>query len=753
MSGGLMQLVAIGEQDKYLTGNPEITFFKSIQKKHTNFAIESIEQTINGSMKKNNRVTCNISRNGDLVSNVWIEEYNKRQHSPLLEKFAESIKEWSDIPDVDTVTIGDDDYPNYETIVNAILEAEENELSDTTYFISKTSNLNSKKAYLTKYLIEKGIHKSVNFSVDTTGSFASDIEYNPTILTDKTKYYALNDAAYTDDATYFGAIDSLITDDDGNYVKLVPPSTIIALDATHPLKDINNDGSAVDTTVLTDADLLVYQLERLQYWHYKFIKKMLKLIKVQKHKFDSGTSGSGYELVKDMWTSPQSPLYYRTFGTTGNQDFHMYLLAPKLNLGNYADTFAKIQKVHIEHHVARAEYMWSKTSIQNRISEADGLEDILRNPLGMISKCMPYTFDSGEVAVNVKWDVSDVVKVDAGSSLTWDMYMKGIDDEKYFLYHPNTVRIALTGNLGSKRDLIQKFERISVEIGGTTIDRHTSEFIELACKMNSTSSNYGHLLQMQTQNMDFYIGDDMLPEEFAEDVSDSGVGTAVLWSTPSSYRRFPLQFWFNKHISQALPLIALQYHEVKLNFKLSDKFQDNTSFRVFADYIYLDTDERSRFARQPHEYLIEQVQNTGKESVSTNSISKIRLDFNHPVKQLIWSLYDQYNNNISDGLESAKLLLNGHDRFIERDAVYFRDIQPFMTDQIIKHENNYEFFFYSFALEPLKLQPSGTCNFSRIDNATLQLECKGEASKAEVYAINYNVLRIKNGMGGLTYSN
>jgi hypothetical protein len=312
----------------------------------------------------------------------------------------------------------------------------------------------------------------------------------------------------------------------------------------------------------------------------------------------------------------------------------------------------------------------------------------------------------------------------------------------------------------------------------------------------------------------------------------------------------PLQFWFCRNPGLALPLIALQYHEVKINVEFEDlknlfiaQEEDvpetlitptgialaNTS--LWVDYIFLDTDERRRFAQLSHEYLIEQLQFPGEETIST-STSKIRLNFNHPVKELIWvaqksrcstnlqhfnytDLLDssptlshnllgsrmlqgvvenvQSNENFTGTLGTgaakvlhlanadsgantcslAKLQLNGQDRFSERSGDYFNYVQPYNHHTSAPHVG---INVYSFALKPEEHQPSGTCNFSRIDNANLFLtvtanttlsgtvslstgilkEATPNASataKVRVYATNYNVLRIMSGMGGLAYSN
>jgi len=242
----------------------------------------------------------------------------------------------------------------------------------------------------------------------------------------------------------------------------------------------------------------------------------------------------------------------------------------------------------------------------------------------------------------------------------------------------------------------------------------------------------------------------------------------------------PLYFWFCRNPGLALPLIALQYHEVKVkivfetltNLTLSasngaftaetnpakKKTGGNNTFNLWCDYIYLDTDERRRFAQVSHEYLIEQLQFDTKTGGGS-----MELNFNHPVKELIWSGVRGTNDGSAGegaaiyargavGAGTYQLKLNGHDRFRERNYKYFT------RTQVWEHHGGYgcveagdTIAVYSFALKPEEHQPSGTCNFSRIDNA--QLVDSLVVAPLNVYAVNYNVLRIMSGMGGLVYSN
>jgi hypothetical protein len=239
----------------------------------------------------------------------------------------------------------------------------------------------------------------------------------------------------------------------------------------------------------------------------------------------------------------------------------------------------------------------------------------------------------------------------------------------------------------------------------------------------------------------------------------------------------PLEFWFCRNPGLALPLIALQYHEVKVNieFRGADDVKKSGSSAVpalgatslWVDYIFLDTDERRRFAQLSHEYLIEQLQFTGEESATANTAStRVKLNFNHPVKELVWvvqrdvltasSSNEWFNYSTPTGTNvctTALLQLNGHDRFKERAGDYFALVQPYQHHENIPTTAGIN--VYSFALKPEEHQPSGTLNMSRIDSAVLTVghSVLATAAKIRVYAVNYNVLRIMSGMGGLAYSN
>jgi hypothetical protein len=424
----------------------------------------------------------------------------------------------------------------------------------------------------------------------------------------------------------------------------------------------------------------------------------------------------------------------------------------------------------------------------------------------------------------------------------------------------------------------QLISQVEVEIGGQRIDRQYGDWMHIWNQLTlSKEQERGYYKMIGNTTQLTYVCD----PEFADvdgPCSANGVRQvcAPRKALPETTLYVPLQFWYCRNPGLALPLIALQYHEVKINLdirnieeclwavtningegeKVADAYKQSlAAASLFVDYIFLDTDERRRMAQNPHEYLIEQLQFTGDESVGSSS-NKIKLNLNHPCKELIWVVQPDANVdycaslnknenlnhllgaqpfNYTDALDAlpnavhafggdanisgtnqvitasgrfqdpfadevalgtqhsgvtgqtigdsgvsdagtfvlaetaldmhcwgenpvvvAKLQLNGQDRFSEREGTYFDLVQPF---QHHTRSPDTGINVYSFALRPEEHQPSGTCNFSRIDNATLQLVLSNatvqgvSTAKVRVYAVNYNVLRIMSGMGGLAYSN
>lgn len=338
-------------------------------------------------------------------------------------------------------------------------------------------------------------------------------------------------------------------------------------------------------------------------------------------------------------------------------------------------------------------------------------------------------------------------------------------------------------------------KEVRVEIGGQLIDRHYGGWMDVWSQLSMSAEKANGYATMINEGATDYALQGKVDEQVTLYV--------------------PLQFWFCTNPGLSLPLIALQYHEVKINFDFrelrelmhikhtdeddkewskmgnvgrpgqlqeSDLPGGTLEADLLVDYIYLDTEERKRFAMMTHEYLITQLQFTGIEAWNAEN-GRFRLNFNHPIKELVWTVtpdyavemfneHFKYEDTATDRslIENVKLQLNGHERFSERESSYFTLVQPF------QHHTNVPMdaiHVYSFALKPEDIQPSGTCNFSRIDNATLIFSPSTENQERQkrmasttlpidgatenltvnIWATNYNVLRIMSGMGGLAYAN
>ena len=312
-------------------------------------------------------------------------------------------------------------------------------------------------------------------------------------------------------------------------------------------------------------------------------------------------------------------------------------------------------------------------------------------------------------------------------------------------------------------------DNVVLEIGGQQIDKHYGHWMETWVELTEPQ------LISLPQSIQGGEGAGTYGGGFSKMTGMGGVlGAAAPTATPTFV---PLQFWFCRNPGLALPLIALQYHEVKVILNIQGAHAagggptlTGTDMNLWCDYIYLDTDERRRFAQVSHEYLIEQVQHQTGTTALTND-----LNFNHPVKEIIWAGVGGVDTTADSSATVATIThassiwnikLNGHDRMTARPLQYYTRTQvwqhhsgpggitPIAIGTTVGGNHLSDAIaVYSFALKPEEHQPSGTCNFSRIDNAQLVNSGSPAAGNINIYAVNYNVLRIMSGMGGLAYSN
>jgi len=338
---------------------------------------------------------------------------------------------------------------------------------------------------------------------------------------------------------------------------------------------------------------------------------------------------------------------------------------------------------------------------------------------------------------------------------------------------------------------------VELEIGGQLIDRLYSEWLFLWDSLSSDNATGIKLHKMVGLGANNSSATTVVA---APTQCNSGNGKPSL----PTVAYIPLSFFYTRNPGAALPLIALQYHEVKINILWNDpQFISGsastsvaipTQASVYIDYIYLDVEERRRMAQQSHEYLIEQVQYNEDKGISSYN-NRIDLTFNHPVKELVWVVQPENYTNCKLNAPGTRLKpftydqaavyeqwlqINGQDRMDRRYGDYYNKVQPLQhhtgSFDAVKTLNGYPHvgnaygsqsfqvgaYMYSFALKPEEHQPSGTCNFSRIDTATIVMNLSGAVSvnpdndstwSVRVYAVNYNILRIMSGMAGLAYSN
>lgn len=336
---------------------------------------------------------------------------------------------------------------------------------------------------------------------------------------------------------------------------------------------------------------------------------------------------------------------------------------------------------------------------------------------------------------------------------------RGRESEEYYASWVNSIGHAM-------------IKYVDIEIGGCIIDRHYGQWMEIWGELTTPIDKRAAYNKMIGHTDYFNVG-----------------------AQPGELRlHVPLHFWFNRNMGLALPLIALERNDVQLHIEfrqfsdlwVSSDFKppiasivdgvmkqfDNSALSCvepYIDYIFLEDEERRWFVNTCHEILFEQVQFIASDAVTADPV--IPLTFTYPVKELIWVIQDfekiaeqkdWFNFSDMSGeapdeiggdpLINAKLVIEGRDRFEARDAEYFRRIQPYQWHTVVP--NNY-IYVYSFSAKPEDYQPTGTLNFSKIDNADLHMSLKPFLSRrahVSIYAVSYNVLRIEKGMAGVMYA-
>ena len=382
--------------------------------------------------------------------------------------------------------------------------------------------------------------------------------------------------------------------------------------------------------------------------------------------------------------------------------------------------------------------------------EISFFRNVYRHHTHFSIESIPLSFDQGLI-FGKKTTLIIPRKADLLSKLVLELRLPALGSQDHNISWIN----------GAGHSLIKE---VSVEIGGVKIDTQTGEFMDILTQTELNEAKKGGYYQMIAKH------------EFYNKYSQTN--ETILF--------IPLQFWFCRHISNALPLVALQYHEVKITLQLREFNQSwysgstmsdiptslfNIDGRLHCDFIFLSNQERRFFATQKQRYLIEQVQMYDGNGIGRNTVNdNINIFFNHPIKELFWIYkadaisetndwlnfsktlnYIETNEKPQEAIKACQWKINGHDLMEEKSGAYYRLVNPYKYYNRIP--DNY-IYCHSFSLEPLKYQPTGHLNFSMLNSAVLSLTFTDNIPDGSVtiYGKNYNILEIKQGQGALLYS-
>lgn len=248
---------------------------------------------------------------------------------------------------------------------------------------------------------------------------------------------------------------------------------------------------------------------------------------------------------------------------------------------------------------------------------------------------------------------------------------------------------------------------------------------------------------LRISKVELLIGGQVIDEqdyEFSATLAPTVMNQTYSKSTYSGETFYPLRFSFCENAQSAIPLIALQYHDVEL--RITWGATATADAEVYVQFIHLDTDERTALSSTPQNMLITQTQKAVASASKTQE-----LNFNHPMKYLVAA----NATNAIPGTDKLKLQINGTDVTDAKTVIPHFTSAPIYYHTTAGNCTADNLILIPFCLDTAKVQPTGSLNFSRLDSARIVSD--GASFANTIYAVNYNILRIENGMGGLMYSN
>ena len=840
-----MQLVAYGMQDVYLTGNSQVTFFKNLYRRHTNFSVEAVQQTFQSSSRAfGNRLVSVVSRNGDLLHRVWLEVSLRAQTADVtyvnnlchaLVKSAEveiggqridrvygrfshlwhkltcrAGKEFGfDIMAGCGGVPGDADSqqaaPSFATSRKVFIPID--------FFFSKGRAgsalpliaLQYHEVRITIELADKDeILRSVQVR-DYEGT-ESQISHNQgrrdndaVVMTYPLETIKTELQGWQDEASWITTLNTIKDFKLSNIEQSLGPVILTHLD----------DKSNSLYSVLIDRNKINYSNN---YINSNFgvpnaneintaLVKIDEILQLAISKYDP-SSNDNFETLKGVAETQKTLI--KNSGL-----FEMDKDSGSPNFVNINNALSLLKK---------AEYNFA---IVGKISQY-----VRDNPLRFIP-------DYGQ-EIDGFFDQASLyfrgAAEDSGNGYTGVYQENGVDKNSLRKIYTD-LEVSYPKSVYKEADLV-KLQILHALTQATTINNKVTNIQALA--EHTKNKALGEQGTLNNDDFESYLGDLPLAdigfsvtsgsyssaEDFArlthaakEEVENIKYDIMHIKTAVQAFvTKFSIVFrgsldqdaqtaktslddisidssTINGYYSDAVKALLVNGYFV--GGYLSTAAQDIVDFeqqpRLFTDFFFLDTEERRRFSQMSHEYLIEQLQFLGTEvtpklSQGSEVPFSMELDFNHPTKALYWTtevsdgnkarrnpFYNGLSETEPNTLEcrshqgiydncpvaSVSLNLNGHDRFSPRDGEYFWLCQPYQHHRRVPHDH--WLGMYSFCLKPEEHQPSGTLNFSRIDAARLTMHFKSHTSECRrdvyVYALNYNVLRILSGMGGLAFSN
>ena len=650
MAGGLMQLVAYGAQDVYLTGNPQITFWKVTYRRHTNFAMESIEQTFNGQADFGRRVQCTISRNGDLAYRTYLQvtlpeiNQNDAKHARWLDYPGEQL--------IDTVE------------VEIGGQRVDRQFGEWMHIWNQ----------LTMTLHETNYQKMVGHTTELTYLTHPD----------------------------FAGVDSPCASS-GIAQSCQPRNALPATTLYVPLQFwfCRNPGLALPLIAL----------------QYHEVRITLDLRPLDECLFATDDQ-SNHKVVNKSLESASLFVDYIFLDTDERrrmaQNPHEYLIEQLQFTGDHSvGSTSNNIALDFNHPVKELIWVVQKDSLVNKCDEPNIME----------YGCQYFNF------TDAKDVLPDDILAYSNESAANKIVTPGAEDNNDRLQMPSiedNVSLEADKKKLDNFDIVNDLDDFFDHITSTNI----ATINDFKSSIPADGTTFGNTLANNVNN-----------EYFAS----QSVRYLVLLRGIVSF--------LNLNITVSDILIQIGKITV-------DNIKNNDSTTItFLNDVFIISGIAAADTNKTSDLLTSIIDNL-KDKILYFNIENRNTSLSSAISDAGAVVLAKSGLNMhcwgSNPVVTARLQLNGQDRFSEREGSYFDQVQPY---QHHTRGPSTGINVYSFALRPEEHQPSGTCNFSRIDNANLQLTLShntvggSETAKVRVYAVNYNVLRIMSGMGGLAYSN